>query len=100
MADREVPVVTVPQPSAATSSIALIMEESVLGSFWVLRPRSWSAMRLRSRLLGEADCAAEMEEQVIVRWLSLGFGGRENVEEVDKQIDLAMAWRPWPDERR
>lgn len=81
MAESESPVVAISLPRTAITSMALMIEARLLGSFWVLSPRSWSEMRFRSSCL--ANCVwAVTDEHVILelraRWylenLGLGFG--------------------------
>lgn len=79
VAEREVPVVTLPLPSSAKASMALMIEARLVGSFWVLRPRSWSAMRSRRCCLARRDWAVTEEQVILARreeWKGMVRKGR------------------------
>lgn len=71
VAESESSVVTVSLPRSAIASMAWIIEDLLTGSFWVLRPRCWSEIRVRRCCLADCDWVV-IDEQVI---LEVGFGG-------------------------
>lgn len=83
VADSESPVVTISLPRTAISSIALMIEDRLLGSFWVLSPRSWSAMRFRSSCLADCDWLVVDEHVILEAWL---WTRRWRLEELPLQL--------------